>query len=123
MANCEIKLAASRERSGVLSLFMKPLDGVLLSNFIRMLPLMDLRHFVVHSSFSLAAWLCFRADGFISKGRRRYMGRASLSEDDPFAAFLASSSAFSLPLIPSCPAVHLFVILNRLLPFLFWILL
>ena len=71
IANCKIKLAEFRDKFEVLSLFMKPFEGVLLSSFIRMLPLVDLHHFSDHISFSLVARLCFKADGLISRGQWR----------------------------------------------------
>src|SRR5712671_2917958 len=121
IASWEIELDAAWDRSGLLSLFMKPFDGVVLSNLSSLAPLLELHHVLVHSFLSAATCCWLMADGLVSRGQHRYGGRESLSVVNPLAAFFASLSAFSFPSIPSCPTVYLNVSLSFFLPLRFWI--
>ena len=77
IASWEIELDAAWDRSGLLSLFMKPFDGVVLSNLSSLAPLLELYHVLVHSFLSAAKCCWLTADGLVSRGQHRYGGRES----------------------------------------------
>jgi hypothetical protein len=76
----------------------------------------DFCHSAFQASFSFSLCFCLDANMLLLTCFLRYLGRSVLSELDPSAAALASLSAFSLPLIPTWPAVQRTVRLYFLLP-------
>jgi hypothetical protein len=64
--------------------------------------------------------ICLRAEMLCLILFQTYLGRALLSEFMPLATCFAALSAFSLPVIPTWPAVHLIVRLYLAVPNLFW---
>ena len=79
IASWEIELDAVQDRSGILSLFTKPFDRVVLSTLSSLAPLLELHHVLVHSFLSMAKCCWLMADGLVSRGWHRYGGRESLS--------------------------------------------
>jgi len=105
MRSCAIWLAAFLESFGLLIALRNLTDGVELSMRVAIFPLLVCLHLVAQSFFSLSLYSLFIADGLLQRGFLRYRGRRLTCDEISLAAFLASSSAFSFPSIPTCPAV------------------
>ena len=75
----------------------------------------DSASFLIHRFLFVCFWCCNMAEMLSGRGlSQRSAGRwgVSLLYIGPSDAFLASPSAFSLPLIPLCPGIHLTVMLR-----------
>jgi hypothetical protein len=77
-------------------------------------------HSSVQILFLFLLSVCLRAETLCLILFQTYLGRALLLEFIPLVAHFASLSAFSLPVIPTWPTVHLIVRLYLAVPNLFW---
>src|SRR5882762_8038012 len=71
----------------------------------------EANHLDVHLVWRTVLWDCLVAVVLCGSGLRSLDGRASLGDESDLAAALAALSASSLPVMPSCPAIHCIVIL------------
>ncbi len=107
--NCTIVLAVDLDNLGLLINFRNLLEGVDLSVLIVTFPHSEFLHSSCHSFLSPSLYAFFSADGLVSMGFLRSWERCSVSDVWPLAASFASSSASSLPSIPSCHSVSMYV--------------
>ena len=81
-------------------------SGEIISGAHSLLYLSDVCHSAFQASFAILLCFCFRAETLVFSGLWRYFRILALLKLSPAATRLASASAFMLPAIPMCPAVH-----------------